>query len=586
MSDDITNSADDEESLDDALLWELTRPIREAAAKAVNAATLLYQARPVDFQVPDRFEIVAELGHGGMGSVYQVRDRLLGQIFAVKVTHPSLAARLQEEARAISQLDHPYIARLYEVLEWDGRPVLKMEFVPGENLAIRIGRQGPMDDLAAAALVERLSLAIQHAHQRNVLHRDLKPENVLLVNDSWEPKIIDFGLARLLHRHQRLTEHGVVMGTKGYMPPEQARGDPEVGPTADIHALGGILYYCLIGRPPSSSGHFADTPTSNDERSATSAEDLRRCHPDLTAICLKCLADHPADRFQTASELSSALEAMQNKNQWTRRFLLGLAGASLIGLTVWGFGFRSPEPSRQEAITKSLEATRQRYDALLRDIRQVPENDRAPFRYVWISPDASPRQADRLRRILSAWRFDATPIATEVPSMPSLYRLNLALITKRPRDYWDDLLSGYPFGLRHQEQADLELRRVERELQKELPTLVPCIHADWLVRRIAEAGPRFTGVDHPVLLPQEGTDFATEWNQSRIHSQQIAALLGMSVETLRELADDSDALRADWQALESQAEEMPRSRWESMRNGASLFQRLNRELLGLTPIDL
>src|SRR5262249_25878305 len=159
---------------------------------------------------------------------------------------PEQLARFRVEAEAAARLHHPNIVQVYEVGEHQGRPFFSMEFAEGGSLDVRLAGR-PLPEAEAAELVGALALAVHHAHERTLLHRDLKPANVLLSADG-RPLLTDFGLARLMDCDSGWTRSGAVMGTPSYMAPEQAAGrNREVGPAADVYALGAVLYKCLTG---------------------------------------------------------------------------------------------------------------------------------------------------------------------------------------------------------------------------------------------------------------------------------------------------------------------------------------------------
>jgi WD40 repeat protein len=255
-----------------------------------------------------------------MGVVYKARQVGLNRLVALKMilAGPHAGeddlARFCLEAEAAARLEHPNLVHIYEVGEHEGHPYFSLEFVDGGNLHDRLDGQ-PQPPRLAARLVETLALAMQAAHERGIVHRDLKPANVLLAGgsnvplDQCVPKITDFGLAKRLDSNVIRTQSGDVLGTPSYMAPEQAAGKArEVGPAADIWALGAILYELLTGRPP----FLADTPW--DTIAQVIADDPvppRRLQPkvprDLETICLKCLQKEPAQRYPTARALAEDL---------------------------------------------------------------------------------------------------------------------------------------------------------------------------------------------------------------------------------------------------------------------------------------
>jgi hypothetical protein len=260
------------------------------------------------------YRILGELGRGGMGVVYQAWQESLDRPVALKVilagehAGPEERRRFQTEAEAAARLQHPNIVQVYEVGEHLRRPFFSMELVEGTSLADQAGGELPTPR-AAAALIAALARAVDHAHRRGIVHRDLKPANVLLTPDG-TPKITDFGLAKRLDRGDSQTQSGAILGTPAYMAPEQAAGKTkEIGPAADLYALGTLLYEQLAGRPP----FRADTPLETLQR-VVSEEPAppRRERPavpaDLEAICLQCLRKEPARRYASARELAEDLE--------------------------------------------------------------------------------------------------------------------------------------------------------------------------------------------------------------------------------------------------------------------------------------
>jgi serine/threonine-protein kinase len=258
------------------------------------------------------YEVLGELGRGGMGVVYLARQVALDRLVALKMilagSHAGdqELARFRTEAEAVARLQHPHIVQIHEVGAQGGLPYFSLEFCPGGSLDKKLAGT-PLPPAAAAALVEKLARAMQAAHHKGVLHRDLKPANVLLAEDG-TPKVTDFGLAKKLGGAGQ-TQSGAVMGTPSYMAPEQAEGRPgAVGPAADVYALGAILYECLTGRPP----FRAETPleTLLQVRTAEPVPPGRlvpKVPRDLETICLKCLRKEPPKRYPSALELADDL---------------------------------------------------------------------------------------------------------------------------------------------------------------------------------------------------------------------------------------------------------------------------------------
>ena len=213
--------------------------------------------------------------------------------------------RFHDEAEAIARLQHPHIVQVHDVGVRDGLPYLAMEYLGGGSLAHRLAG-GPMAAEEAAGLVQTLARAVQHAHDSGVIHRDLKPANILFTANGI-PKVADFGLAKRVDAASARTGTGVLLGTPDYMAPEQARGEP-AGPTADIHALGAILYECLTGCPPFRG---ASTIETLDRIRQADPAPPRRLRPavdrDLQTITLKALEKDPGRRYASALELAEDL---------------------------------------------------------------------------------------------------------------------------------------------------------------------------------------------------------------------------------------------------------------------------------------
>ena len=259
------------------------------------------------------YELLGELGRGGMGVVYKARHQQLNRVVALKMilagghAGKQELARFQIEARAVARLQHPGIVQIHEVGEHEGRPFFALEFVAGGSLHTRL--QGdPWPIAPAAELVERLARAMQHAHQNGIVHRDLKPGNILLTEDG-SPKITDFGLAKQMDAEQDLSHSGAIMGTPSYMAPEQASGRVHaIGPAADVYALGAILYQLLTGHPPFRGPSVLDTLEQVRKQEPVSPSRLQPKTPrDLEIICLKCLHKDTGRRYGSAAALAEDL---------------------------------------------------------------------------------------------------------------------------------------------------------------------------------------------------------------------------------------------------------------------------------------
>ena len=275
---------------------------------------------PPDGPTIPGYTILAELGRGGMGVVYTARQDGSGRLVAVKVIRdgelagPRERARFRIESEAAARMRHPNVVQVYDVGESAGRPYIAMELVEGGSLDRHLAGR-PLPARAAADLVRTLAHAVDHAHGRQIIHRDLKPANILLSRTEDAvgtlcPKITDFGLAKRLDTESTaLTQDGAVVGTAGYMAPEQAAGRVgEIGPPTDVYALGGILYEVLTGHPPFRAEVWAEAVRRVLQDEPTPPTQLDpNVPPDLEVVCLKCLEKEPGRRYATAGELAADL---------------------------------------------------------------------------------------------------------------------------------------------------------------------------------------------------------------------------------------------------------------------------------------
>jgi serine/threonine-protein kinase len=329
-----------------------------ALAKTIRVQAGLDRKRKGRLPTVPGYEILSELGRGGMGVVYKARQRGLDRLVALKMVltggHASATEllRFRTEARAVAQLQHPNIVQIHEVGECDGCPYFSLEYLDGGNLADRIAVT-PLPPVEAATLVRALADAMECAHRAGIIHRDLKPGNVLMSSDG-TPKITDFGLAKRLEPDAGQTRTGAVLGTPSYMAPEQAEGKTHaIGPSADIYALGAVLYDLITGRPPFRGESVLDT-----------LEQVRTIEPvppsrhqamlplDLDIICLTCLQKEPHKRYATAGALAEDLRrflegepilarptpAWERGYKWTKRHPATAALIAVSALALLGFG--------------------------------------------------------------------------------------------------------------------------------------------------------------------------------------------------------------------------------------------------------
>ncbi len=259
------------------------------------------------------YELIEEIARGGMGVVYKARQASMDRVVALKMllfgplASPESVQRFRTEATAAGSLQHPHIVGIHEVGIHQGQHYLVMDYVAGRSLA-EIVRDGPLPPARAAGYVKTIAEAVHYAHERGVLHRDLKPSNVLL-DENDQPKVTDFGLAKRLEKDTELTLSGQVLGSPGYMAPEQAAAHRGlVGKRSDIFSLGAILYHLLTGRPPFVAATVAETLQQVQNADPVSPTALNPHVPrDLKTICLKCLEKEPGRRYQSAQELADEL---------------------------------------------------------------------------------------------------------------------------------------------------------------------------------------------------------------------------------------------------------------------------------------
>jgi eukaryotic-like serine/threonine-protein kinase len=265
----------------------------------------------------NRFDIERAAGVGGMGTVYRARDRYTGEWVALKLMHAEGGSlqgseRFDREARLLLELRHPGIVSYVAHGQTpDGRRFLAMEWLDGHDLGVRL-KEGPLPIGQAVLLLRRVAEAIGVAHRQGVVHRDLKPSNLFLVGgECGGVKVLDFGVARRVAASQPMTRTGLLVGTPDYMAPEQARGERDLGPAADMFSLGCILYECLTGQPPFYAEHVAAVLTRILFEEPPPVEDRRPGVPaPLAALLGRMLAKHPDRRLADARELGAALAAL------------------------------------------------------------------------------------------------------------------------------------------------------------------------------------------------------------------------------------------------------------------------------------
>ena len=335
------------------------------------------------------YELLEEIGRGGMGVVYKARQRSLKRTVAIKLlvsgaySSESLLRRFQIEAESAAGLQHPGIVAIYEFGETDNQPFYAMEYVEGRNLSEVSGGQ-PLDPARAATYVKAIAEAVQYAHSRGILHRDLKPPNVLIDLDD-RPRVTDFGLAKQMDGPSEMTVAGQMLGSPNYSAPEQAAGrQDEVGVASDVYSLGALLYHLLTGRPPFLASTMQETLRLVHETDPISPHLLNPNVPrDLDTICCKCLEKDPAKRYASAFDVASELKRFLNGEpiharpvsspergwRWCRRHpaLAALATTVVLALTATSVVFytsaRRIERARAEEHAARQEAEQNLYAA-------------------------------------------------------------------------------------------------------------------------------------------------------------------------------------------------------------------------------
>lgn len=420
--------------------------------------------RAAEFTPPPRlgdFELIEEIGRGGMGVVWRARQSSLNRVVALKMIRGDILEnaaarqRFRAEAEAAATLNHPNIVPVFEVGEAEGHSYFAMQLVEGGTLAGHLAdglwstRHCPAHKKPVlpwpcrprccprgAALVAKLARAVHHAHQHGVLHRDLKPGNILLAEDG-EPHITDFGLARWLDFPASGVEPGEVAGTPSYLAPEQSTGSALVTTGADIYSLGAILYHILTGRPPFLAETSAATLRQAREELPPAPRALNPdVDRDLEAIALKCLEKDPANRYASAAGLADDLDRWSRAEnirarksslwerlcRWTRRkpAVAGLSALALLLLVVGvaGVGWEARRANRHEALAEaSLERLWEATPALAQADRASPQAGWRGKALTAIATAARVRPSTALRNeaIAALAQADLLPAAREWP---------------------------------------------------------------------------------------------------------------------------------------------------------------------------
>src|SRR5438874_1753611 len=279
-----------------------------------------------------KYEVRRVVGSGGFAEVYEVWDKDLERRLAVKVLRPDVAwtagmiERFQRETRSAARLEQSNILPIQFVGEGEGLVYYAMPFVDGLSLGELLKRSGALPAERALAIIIPILDALDHAHKAGLIHRDIKPDNIMLDVARGRPLLVDFGIARRLDSTTAaaLTQTGLVIGTPHYMSPEQALGDPNLGPQSDLYSLGCVLFQMVTGSPPFDGEssqqvvgkHIADPPPA--------ASDVNPKVPrELSDVILRCLEKQPSDRFQSAREVIAALGSDTRPSEATELLVSG-----------------------------------------------------------------------------------------------------------------------------------------------------------------------------------------------------------------------------------------------------------------------
>ncbi len=308
----------DTDNVDETLISQTAHSLGEAVSKSGVPSVAKKQSTSGSTDFPEefgRYAIKKELGKGAMGAVYLARDTQLNRDVALKVptftdkSPANMIERFYREARSAATLTHPNICPVYDVGEHNGTHFISMGFIEGRPLSAYIESGKKQPERQAAAVVKKLALALQEAHDKGIIHRDLKPANIMIDQRS-EPVVMDFGLARLTNDKEeaRLTREGTVMGSPAYMSPEQVEGK-NLGPHCDVYSLGVVFYELLTGQTPYQGTVVSVIGQILAANPKTPIELRPDISPECSAVCLKAMASNKADRFQSMAEYAKALDA-------------------------------------------------------------------------------------------------------------------------------------------------------------------------------------------------------------------------------------------------------------------------------------
>lgn len=514
------------------------------------------------------YDIEGVLGRGGMGIVYKARQRGLKRDVALKMILAGPHAmeehlsRFRAEAEAVAQLQHPNIVQIYDIGEHDGLPYFSLEFIEGKTLdEYRHG--DPIDAKNAATFVRKIARAMQFAHSAGIIHRDLKPANILLTN-AGEPKVTDFGLVKRLEGEEvdGQTQTGTIMGTPHYMAPEQAAGLPTINHSADIWAMGAILYALFTGRPAFVGATTMDTLVQLQSKEPVPPTQLIPNLPkDLETICLKCLHKDPNGRYESADALADDLTRYLNGEpilarpvgrvertwRWCRRnpVIAGLTTAVVVAMVAGTlvstiFGIRASQAAvaesaaRKDAEEKQELATNNAILAEENEVRAIRQRTVALAAFntavEWAGTDLRnvPGTEHFKKRLFSA----AVQGLNQLSEITGEDRRDLAIARGYAKAGEGFMEVGQPREAR--EQFDASHSILERLAETEKDT-DPAIH-------FLRLGRSFRNIGRAVMA-LEGPEAARSWHEKALAQKQAALpIFADSLMVKNELAETYEDL--------------------------------------------
>ncbi|MBN1224315.1 MAG: protein kinase, partial [Candidatus Aminicenantes bacterium] len=296
----------------------------ECGAQLTQTEDVAAPTRTLEIPIPemkagiafaDRYEILEELGAGGMGKVYRAKDKKINEEIALKIIKPEVASdvktieRFSHELKLARKISHRHVCRMYEFMEAGGIHYISMEYVSGKDLKRHIQEKGPLSEKDVRSIAKQVCTGLMEAHRMGIVHRDLKPGNIMIENDG-QAKIMDFGIARSLHS-RGLTVEGMIVGTPEYMSPEQVNGE-EVDQRSDIYSLGAVLFEMITGRVLFEGESAFSVALKQKNEIPPDPQDFNpETSTEFSSVILKCLAKNREERYSSVEELLSDLNALE-----------------------------------------------------------------------------------------------------------------------------------------------------------------------------------------------------------------------------------------------------------------------------------